>query len=239
MNELKGILVVDKPPDWTSHDVVKKTKNMLGGVKVGHTGTLDPFSTGVLILLIGKTTKLAKFFEKDDKSYNAEITFGSSTDSYDCTGKTTETGDPNKVEMDVLNSAIKSFEGVSEQIPPMYSAIKVDGKRLYKLARKGISVEVKPRKIKISSIESDITNFPKVLLKIKCSKGTYIRSIADKLGKYVSCPAHLSALCRTAAGKYTLDDAFDFLSVVNSADADTLRGFIKQVDEMDFSDGNI
>ncbi|MFC1490798.1 tRNA pseudouridine(55) synthase TruB [Candidatus Latescibacterota bacterium] len=239
MSDIKGILVVNKPPDWTSHDVVKKTKNMLGGVKVGHTGTLDPFSTGVLILLIGKATKLAKFFEIDDKSYNAEVTFGNATDTYDCTGKTTETGDPFKVDMNDLNAAIRSFEGISDQIPPMYSAIKVDGKRLYKLARKGIIVDVKPRKIKISAIESDITNFPKVKLNIKCSKGTYIRSIAEKLGKMVNCPAHLSALCRTAAGKYTLDDAFDFLSVVNSADTDKLRGYIKQVDEMDFSDGNI
>ncbi|MFC1538842.1 tRNA pseudouridine(55) synthase TruB [Candidatus Latescibacterota bacterium] len=239
MNELKGILIVNKPPDWTSHDVVKKTKMMLGGVKVGHTGTLDPFATGVLVLLIGKCTKLAKFFENDDKSYNAEITFGSATDTFDCTGKTTDTGDPFKVEMENLKAALHSFEGVSEQIPPMYSAIKVDGKRLYKLARKGENIEVKPRIIKISPIESDLTFYPKVLLKITCSKGTYIRSIADQLGKKVFCPAHLSALCRTAAGKYTLDDAVDFLSIVNSADSDTLRGFIKQVDEMDFSDGNI
>lgn len=239
MSELKGILVVDKPPDWTSHDVVKKTKNMLGGVKVGHTGTLDPFSTGVLILLIGKATKLAKFFENDNKSYDAEITFGFATDTYDCTGKTTETGDPDKINMDDLTAAIRRFEGVSEQIPPMYSALKVDGKRLYKLARKGIQVEVKPRTITISSIESDITHYPKIDLSITCSKGTYIRSIADDLGKKVGCPAHLSALCRTAAGKYTLDNAVDFLSVVDSADADTLRGCIKHVDEMDFSDGNL
>ena len=239
MNELKGILVVDKPPDWTSHDVVKKTKNMLGGVKVGHTGTLDPFSTGVLILLIGKATKLAKFFENDDKSYNAEITFGSATDTYDSTGKTTETGDPNTVNRKDLTAAIRSFEGVSEQIPPMYSALKVGGKRLYKLARQGIHVDVKPRTITINSIESDITHYPKVDLSVTCSKGTYIRSIADQLGKKVSCPAHLSALCRTAAGKYTLDDAVNFLSVVDSADADTLRSCIKHIDEMDFSDGTI
>jgi len=231
LSDLEGILVVDKPSGWTSHDVVKKTKNLLNGIKVGHTGTLDPFATGVLILLIGKATKLAKYFERNDKSYQAEITFGYATDTYDCTGTTTATGDPYKVGIDTLKSAIKSFEGESEQLPPVYSAIKVGGKRLYRLARAGKKVELKPRKITIDYIESKLTDYPKVILNIKCSKGTYIRSIADQLGKKVGCPAHLSALRRTSSGKYTLDDTVDFLLFIKSGNYNKLRELIKPANE--------
>ena len=234
MSDLEGILVVDKPSDWTSHDVVKKTKKVLHGIKVGHTGTLDPFATGVLVLLIGKATKLAKYFEKDYKSYQAEITFGSATDTYDCTGTTTAKGDPYIVDIDTLKNAIKSFEGESEQLPPIYSAIKVGGNRLYSLARDGKKVELKPRKVTIDYIESRLTDYPKVILHIKCSKGTYIRSIADQLGKKVGCPAHLSALRRTSSGKYTLEDAVDFLSIIKSSEYNTLKSFIKPANKMEY-----
>ena len=234
MSDLEGILVVDKPSGWTSHDVVKKTKKVLHGIKVGHTGTLDPFATGVLVLLIGKATKLAKYFEKDDKSYQAEITFGSATDTYDFTGTTTATGDPYVVDIDTLKNAIKSFEGESEQLPPMYSAIKVGGKRLYSLARAGKKVELKPRKVTIYYIESRLTDYPKVILYIKCSKGTYIRSIADQLGKKVGCPTHLSALRRTSSGKYTLEDAVDFLLIIKSGEYNTLKSFIKPANKMEY-----
>ena len=234
MSDLEGILVVDKPSGWTSHDVVKKTKKVLHGIKVGHTGTLDPFATGVLVLLIGKATKLAKYFEKDDKSYQAEITFGSATDTYDFTGTTTAKGDPYKVDIDTLKNAIKSFKGESEQLPPMYSAIKVGGKRLYSLARAGKKVELKPRKVTIYYIESRLTDYPKVILHIKCSKGTYIRSIADQLGKKVGCPTHLSALRRTSSGKYTLEDAVDFLLIIKSGEYNTLKSFIKPANKMEY-----
>ncbi len=218
---------MDKPSGWTSHDVVKKTKFMLKGIKVGHTGTLDPFATGVLILLVGKSTKCAKLFEKDEKRYLAEITFGYATDTYDITGKVTTKGNPNDVDIEALQTAIKSFEGESEQFPPMYSAVKVEGKKLYQLARAGKTVELKPRKIFIKFIEPVINNYPRIILDIKCSKGTYIRSIADQLGKNVGCPSHLSSLRRTEAGKYTLNDTFDFLSIVESNDCNKLRNLIK------------
>lgn len=218
---------MDKPSGWTSHDVVKKTKMMLGGnIKVGHTGTLDPIATGVLVLLIGKATKSAKYFEKDDKRYLAEITFGYATDTYDRTGITTITGDPDKVDMETLKTAIKSFEGETDQFPPMYSAIKVGGKRLYQLARAGKKVELKPRKIFISFIKLIFNDYPKINLDIICSKGTYIRSIADQLGKKVGCPAHLSSLRRTASGKYTISDSVDFLSLVNSTNYNDLKSLI-------------
>ncbi len=235
MSELNGILVVDKPSDWTSHDVVKKTKNMLGGVKVGHTGTLDPFATGVLVLLIGKATKHSRLFEKDDKRYDAEITFGCATDTYDRTGEITETGEPDTVEMNILSFEIRRFYGRIEQIPPMYSALKINGTRLYKLARQGKHVDLKPRMVTISEIEADISRYPIIDLSILCSKGTYVRSIADQLGKNVGCPAHLSALRRTAAGRFTLEDAVNFQSVCDTADTDILRRSVRHVVELEIS----
>ncbi len=229
MSDFNGILVVDKPSGWTSHDVVKKTKILLNGTKVGHTGTLDPFATGVLILLVGKSTKYAQLFEKDEKRYLAEITFGYATDTYDITGSVTSQGDPDKVDIEVLRAAIKRFEGESEQYPPMYSAIKVGGKKLYQLARAGKTIDRQPRKIFIRFIEATVTNFPRINLDIKCSKGTYIRSIADQLGREVGCPSHLSSLRRTEAGKYTIAEAIDFLSIVESNDRNTLKSLINPI----------
>jgi len=213
---INGILIVDKPQGWTSHDVVKKTRNLLGVSKVGHTGTLDPMATGVLVLLVGKATKTAKYFENDRKQYLAEVTFGRATDTYDSTGKTTATGDPTKVDKNNLRAVIARFEGESKQIPPMFSAVKVGGKKLYQLARAGKKVECKPRKIVISRIKHDLSDYPIITLDIECSRGTYIRSIAHQLGEMVGCPAHLSALRRTASGDYTIKDAVDFLSIVES-----------------------
>jgi tRNA pseudouridine55 synthase len=227
--EINGILVVDKPLGWTSHDVVKKTRNLLGGIKVGHTGTLDPDATGVLVLLIGRATKYARYFSDDKKRYCAEILFGRSTDTYDSEGKTTATGDTERVNLESLEEVIKSFIGDSEQIPPMYSAVKVEGKKLYQLARKGTTIERKPRKITIYSIGSDSTHYPRVVLDIVCSKGTYIRTVAHQLGEKVGCPSHLSALRRTASGEYTLKDAADFLSIAKSSDLDTLLKMIRPV----------
>jgi len=189
---INGILIVDKPQGWTSHDVVKKTRNLLGVSKVGHTGTLDPMATGV------------------------EVTFGRATDTYDSTGKTTATGDPTKVDKNNLRAVIARFEGESKQIPPMFSAVKVGGKKLYQLARAGKKVECKPRKIVISRIKHDLSDYPIITLDIECSRGTYIRSIAHQLGEMVGCHAHLSALRRTASGDYTIKDAVDFLSIVES-----------------------
>ena len=206
---LDGIIIVDKPQDWTSHDVVKKTRNLLGVSKVGHTGTLDPMATGVLVLLIGKATKMARYFENDSKRYEVEITFGSATDTYDSTGITTETGNPGSVNIDDLKTAIKSFKGEMEQIPPMFSALKVGGERLYRLARQGKTVDRKPRKIFIRMINSDLFHYPVIKLEIECSRGTYMRTIAHQLGEMVGCPAHLSSLRRTVSGKYKIKDAVD------------------------------
>lgn len=218
-----GILIVNKPSGWTSHDVVSKTRKILQGIKVGHTGTLDPMATGVMILLIGKATRLAYRFEHDTKRYRAEITFGRSTDTYDCTGKTTRVSDTSKVNLSFLSESINNLKGESEQIPPMYSAVKVGGKKLYQLARSGKTVERKPRKIFISSISAVLDDFPRIIVDIECSKGTYIRSIAHHLGEAVDCPAHLSNLSRTACGNFTIDEAVDFLSLVQASAEDVIE----------------
>lgn len=230
MNERNGILIVDKPRDWTSHDVVKKTRNMLGGIKVGHTGTLDPLATGVMVLLIGSATKSASCFENDDKRYNAEVTFGTATDSYDSMGSVTATGDPLSVDMDQLKKAVDSFRGNIEQVPPMFSALKVGGRKLYELARKGKTIDRKARLITIHDIRGDYSGYPTIHLDIQCSKGTYVRSIAHELGEIVGCPSHLSALIRTASGKYTLDDAIDFSRCVSEGNGNDLAEHIRPIE---------
>lgn len=228
---MNGILVVDKPSGWTSFDVVNKVRKMLHGVKVGHTGTLDPRATGVLVLLIGSATKRAPEFESDTKRYRAEVTFGRATDTYDAEGKTTAEGNPDLVDRDQLESAIRSLKGESDQIPPMYSAVKVGGRKLYDLARAGKTIERASRRITISSIEASLEDFPRVVLDIECSKGTYIRTIAHQLGEMTGCPAHLSALRRTASGKFRIEDAIEFASVARSGDAEEIMGKITPVSE--------
>lgn len=228
---VNGILVVDKPSGWTSHDVVNKVRLMLHGTKVGHTGTLDPSATGVLILLIGSATKSASIFENDTKRYHAEVTFGRSTDTYDADGVTTETGNPSCVDIDALQKAIMGLKGESEQVPPMFSAVKVGGRKLYQIARSGKTVERNARRIFISSIDAFLDGFPRVILDIECSKGTYIRSIAQQLGEMVGCPAHLSALRRTASGKFRIENAVDFISIAKSSNVEEIKGSMLPVPE--------
>lgn len=223
MKDINGILVVDKPSGWTSHDVVKKTKRLLDAKKVGHTGTLDPMATGVLVLLIGHATKQAYRFEHDSKRYLAGVTFGSSTDTYDAEGVVTVTGNPALVDPSDLKRVVDSMKGEFQQVPPMYSAVKVGGKRLYKLAREGRTIERTPRTITIESISADYTAYPVVLLDIVCSKGTYIRSIAHHLGESLGCPAHLSMLRRIASGNYTIENAVNFQAIVDSGVVDNLE----------------
>ncbi len=231
---LNGIIIINKPSDWTSHDVVSKTKSLLGGIKVGHTGTLDPFATGVIVLLIGKATKFAKYFENDDKTYHAEITFGTGTDTYDHTGKIVSTGIPEHVDFEELKHAIMSFNGVIDQIPPMYSALKKNGTRLYKLARKGKIIEREPRQVTINILETKLDTFPVIEIILRCSKGTYVRSLAHDIGEAIGCPAHLSRLERTASGIFTLDDAIDFKKIANDNNSISLKNALIPAEKLDF-----
>ena len=204
---LFGFLNVYKPEGITSHDVVAKLRRVTKIKQIGHTGTLDPFASGVLPVCIGKATRLIEFLN-DDKEYIATVQFGKNTDTYDIEGNiTAEFG--TKVTRDEILSALKTFEGEISQMPPIYSAIKVNGKKLYDYAREGKNVEIKPRNVKIYKIElldfDENNQIAKIL--VNCSKGTYIRSIAFDLGAKLKCGGFLTELVRTKAGMFNIENA--------------------------------
>lgn len=204
---LFGFLNIYKPKGLTSHDVVARLRKITKVRQIGHTGTLDPFATGVLPICIGKATRLIEYLN-DDKEYLATVQFGKNTATYDLEGEITATFDKKVTEEDVKN-ALKDFEGEISQIPPIYSAIKVNGKKLYDYARQGQDIEIKPRKVTISKIE--LKEFDKTSqsakITVACSKGTYIRSIAYDLGAKLGCGGYLTALERTQAGKFQVNTA--------------------------------
>ena len=204
---LFGFLNIYKPKGLTSHDVVARLRKITKVRQIGHTGTLDPFATGVLPICIGKATRLIEYLD-DDKEYLATVQFGKNTATYDLEGEITATFDKKVTEEDVKN-ALKDFEGEISQIPPIYSAIKVNGKKLYDYARQGQDIEIKPRKVTISKIglkEFDKTS-QSAKITVACSKGTYIRSIAYDLGAKLGCGGYLTALERTKAGKFQVNTA--------------------------------
>lgn len=202
-----GFLSVYKPVSKTSHDVVAYFRKLLKIKKIGHTGTLDPFAEGVLPICIGNSTRLIEYLP-DDKAYLAFVQFGKATDSYDIEGNVIFQSDK-KVAKEDVEQALKKFEGDIEQLPPIYSAIKVNGKKLYEYAREGKSVEIKPRKVTIYKIE--LKNFDydnqEAQVYVECSKGTYIRSIANDLGQVLGCGGYLTRLIRTKAGKFLLENS--------------------------------
>lgn len=202
-----GFLNIYKPVGMTSHDVVARLRKITGIKQIGHTGTLDPFAEGVLPVCAGKATRLIEFLN-DDKEYLATVQFGASTTTYDREGEVTFTSDMKVLSEDVIQ-ALKVFEGEILQTPPMYSAIKVKGKKLYEYARKGQSIEIAPRKVIITNIELKSFNSEQqqAEILIKCSKGTYIRSIAHDLGEKLGCGAYLIKLVRTQAGKFRIENS--------------------------------
>jgi len=199
-----GILVVDKPSGLTSHDVVDVARRLTGVRRIGHTGTLDPMATGVLVLLVGPATRLAQFAMKGPKEYQATIRLGVSTTTYDAEGEVTREGEVN-ADVDGLRQALATFHGEIMQVPPMYAAIRVNGRRLYEIARRGEYVERKPRRVTIEDIDVLEWDPPNLTIRIRCSPGTYIRSLAHDLGELLGCGAHLTALRRTVSGPFTLD----------------------------------
>lgn len=202
-----GLINIYKPKGLTSHDVVAKLRRVTKVKQIGHTGTLDPFATGVLPVCIGKATRLIEYLE-DDKEYLATVQFGKNTDSYDIDGEVTATFDK-RVNQDELEDVLGNFRGEIMQLPPIYSAVKVNGKKLYEYARKGEDVEIKPRKVFISKLELldfDVETQSAKLL-VACSKGTYIRSIAYDVGRMLGCGGYLTALERTKAGKFKVETA--------------------------------
>lgn len=204
---LFGFLNIYKPVGMTSHDVVSVLRRVTKIKQIGHTGTLDPFAEGVLPICIGKATRLIEYLQ-DDKEYLATVQFGAATNTFDFDGEKVFTSDK-KVSRDDIKEGLKSFEGEILQLPPIFSAIKVKGKKLYEYARKGEEVEIQPRKVVIENIE--LKNFDEELqqaqILLKCSKGTYIRSIANDLGKILGCGGYLIKLIRTQAGKFRVENS--------------------------------
>lgn len=204
---MDGFLVINKPQGWTSFDVVAKVRNKFKAKKVGHTGTLDPMATGVLVLCLGKATKLAQELTGLDKEYVAEITLGATSNTDDAEGEVVKNEDAQAISIDRVQEALKAFEGEILQMPPQFSAKKVKGRRAYALARKGETVELKAVQVKINTIEILSYEWPILKLRIDCSKGTYIRSIARDLGQELNVGGYLSALERTKVGSFTLAQA--------------------------------
>lgn len=215
---MDGLLIIDKPAGLTSHDVVARVRRILKTKRVGHTGTLDPFATGVMVILIGQATRLAQFLDKDEKEYEAVIQFGFETDTGDLTGvRSAECGLGNEELAELLTKVnwdqiLMKFRGELMQIPPMYSAKKVEGRKLYELARKGVTIERQPISVTIKQL--DIVDEPEVhatrytlRIKVICSAGTYIRTLAEDIGRVVGVGAHLAELRRTRAGRFDLSRA--------------------------------
>ena len=211
---LDGVLVVDKPAGPTSHDIVDRARKILGIRKIGHGGTLDPLATGVLVLLIGRGTKLSDYFLGSDKTYEGTITLGVATDSHDAAGDITAETDASGVTEEAIRNAVRAMVGDQMQTPPQVSAIKIDGVPMYKRARKGVKVEVKPRLIRIYEFTILSIEMPKINVRIRCTKGTYIRKIAADLGDALGCGAHLSRLRRTQSGEFSIADAMTMTEFV-------------------------
>ena len=205
---MDGIILINKPAGMTSRDVVNKLRKILHTKKVGHCGTLDPDATGVLVVCINKATKVLQFLTSESKEYVATLNLGVSTDTYDASGKVLETKEYQKIDDDKIIACLKSFIGKQEQKPPLYSAIKIKGKKLYEYARSGENVEVPTRVVTIDYI--DVLEIKENLIKFKvgCSKGTYIRSLCFDIAAKLGYPGHMQDLIRTKSGKFALNDCF-------------------------------
>ena len=203
-----GALIINKPVGPTSHDLVYKCRKILGrGIKVGHTGTLDPFASGVLVIVTGQGTRVARYIQASDKEYVAEVSLGRETDTYDREGTVTAQNKVPILENGDIEKYLDSFRGPIQQVPPMFSAIKINGERLYKAARRNETVERPARNVEIFRLTLLERSETMLKLKIHCSTGTYIRSLAFDLGRKIGCGAHLSSLVRTRSGSFTLEDA--------------------------------
>jgi tRNA pseudouridine55 synthase len=209
---MDGYLLVDKPAGWTSFDVVAKIRGQIKKeaghkVKVGHTGTLDPFATGLLIIVLGNYTKRAAEFSKLDKTYEAELVLGKVSTTGDPEGEIENTYNGKRITYNEIEEVLKSFVGEIEQIPHKFSAMKINGQRAYKLAREGKEVKIEPRKVKIYSLKIENYNYPKLKINAEVSSGTYIRSLAEDIGEKLGTGAYLSALRRTKVGDNSVGQA--------------------------------
>ena len=224
-----GILVIDKSAGWTSQDVAAKLRGVFHERRVGHGGTLDPMATGVLPIFIGRATRAAEFLESAEKEYVAGLRLGVVTDTQDTSGNILETH-PVAVTREEVQAALRQFIGPIEQIPPMYSAIKINGQKLYELARRGQEVERKPRSITIHELELLEGADADYLLRVRCSKGTYVRTLCHDLGRALGCGGCMSSLRRTRAGSFTLSQAVTMQQVLNFAAEQAPQALLMPVD---------
>jgi tRNA pseudouridine55 synthase len=225
-NGPSGVLLVDKAPDMTSHDVVAIARRALNTKKIGHCGTLDPMATGLLMLVVGRATKIQDLLMSEDKQYQGTITLGSTTSTQDRQGETLETKPVPELSEAEIKAVFDEYLGPFEQIPPMVSAIKKDGVPLYKLARQGVEIERAPRPVHITSYEITRIELPEIDFTVNCSKGFYVRSYAHDIGAKLGCGGHLSALRRTRSGKFTLDRSVTIDDLKTAAPETLLGAFI-------------
>ena len=216
-NVISGVLVVDKPVGLTSHDVVQVIRKGTNIRRVGHTGTLDPRASGVLVVLVGPAVRLSEYVSASDKRYQAIMRLGSTTDTYDEEGSVMSSS-PVEITEEQFENALKQFIGEIEQVPPPYSAVKVNGKKAYEMAREGEEVELAPRIINVYNLELLEWAPPEAVIDVYCSSGTYVRSLANDLGKSLGCGAHLVGLRRTKSGRFTLRDAVPLRKLRDSFD---------------------
>ncbi len=221
-----GVLNLDKPAGWTSHDVVARVRRLAGERRVGHAGTLDPMATGVLVVCLGAATRLVEYLADLDKDYRAVIRFGVDTDTWDAEGEMVFSADAGHLTLAAIEPALAAFRGVIEQVPPMYSALKRNGQPLYRLARQGVTIEREARTITISRLTVAAWQPPDLAVELTCSKGTYVRAIAHDLGVALGVGAHLAALSRTRIGTFTLDAALP-AQVLVAGDGDALLAAVQ------------
>ena len=228
---MNGILLIDKPAGWTSSDVVAKLRGVLHERRIGHSGTLDPMATGLLVVFVGRGTRAVEFAESHEKRYLASLRPGLVTDTQDVTG-TPIGGSPRALSDAELEDALRRFRGEIDQIPPMYSAIKVKGQKLYEIARRGGEVERKPRRVRIAELRLLGRDGEDVLLDVRCSKGTYIRTLCHDIGQALGCGACMSALRRLEAGDFSLEDAYTLEQVQRAADEGRAEELLLPVDRL-------
>lgn len=228
---MNGILLIDKPLDWTSSDVVAKLRGVLHEKRLGHSGTLDPMATGLLVLFAGRATRAVQFAESHEKRYLAHLRLGVTTDTQDITGSVLKTA-PADISSQELEAALAGFRGRISQVPPMYSAIKIRGQKLYELARRGESVERAPRQITISDLRLTGRDGNDWLLDVTCSKGTYIRALCNDIGEALGCGGCMSGLRRLRCGEFTLDKAHSIDEVQQAADKGEAEKLLLPVDSL-------
>jgi tRNA pseudouridine55 synthase len=226
-----GILLVDKPAGWTSHDAVARARRLLRQPRIGHAGTLDPFATGLLVLCLGQATRVVEYVMAHEKEYQGEIVLGAQTDTCDREGTVTSRGEVPPLDAGRLGSLARQFTGRIEQVPPAFSAVKVDGRRAYELARRGEAVDIAPRTVEVAALELAPVGPDRLRIAVRCGPGTYIRGLARDIGRALGCGGHLAELRRTRSGRFRVGDALTMEALERVAAANRVGEVLIPVDE--------